>query len=93
MRIIKKTIQYRCALLKNDAIFSARSQVRGHKNTKISSYLGCARNNLGTRCDIIKNDAISMRNIKKRCKSMLLLKNDAISMRIIKKRYNIDAHY
>jgi hypothetical protein len=48
------------ATLKNDAILrrdtkkrcnitSARSQVRGHKNTQISHYLGGARNN---RCKI-----------------------------------------
>jgi hypothetical protein len=77
-------MQYRCALLKNDAIFSVRSQVRGHKNTKISSYLGCARNN---RWNI---DVISKKTMQYRC---ALLKNDAISMRIIKKRCNIDVHY
>jgi hypothetical protein len=53
-------MQYYGATLKNDAILrrdtkkrcnitSARSQVRGHKNTQISHYLGGDRNN---RCKI-----------------------------------------
>jgi hypothetical protein len=81
-------MQYYGAPLKNDAILrratkkrcnitSARSQVRGHKNTNIALFRGSHKN----RCKSMrhyKNDAILRRATKKRCNITRALKNDAI---------------
>jgi hypothetical protein len=59
--ILRRDTKKRCN------ITSARSQVRGHKNTQISHYLGVIIKSMQNRCDIIKNDAILQRDTKKRC--------------------------
>jgi hypothetical protein len=71
-------MQYYSATLKNDAILqrdtkkrcnitSARSQVRGHKNTQISHYLGVIIKIDAKSMRHLKNDAILQRDTKKRC--------------------------
>jgi hypothetical protein len=43
-------------------------KVRGHKKTMQNGKIGGARNkSMQHRCTILKNDAILMRDIKKRC--------------------------
>jgi hypothetical protein len=71
-------MQNRCDIIKNDAILlrdtkkrcnitSARSQVRGHKNTQISHYLGGDHKIDAKSMRHYKNDAILLRDTKKRC--------------------------